>query len=345
MNRLLAAAALCLATVPSARVAAEVIVAPPQSWLDKLLEDVHERVDAAIIAKPPKLVPPKPVRLGTKLGKLGTLDIGGSLAALAAGDLDGDGKAELYAVTSTELVAVGVDGKPGKPGKPRILSRVGFSGAARSAPPRDVVASIVLDGPSIYAAASPWDTGIVAVWKNGALVATPLEYGFPQCANEYARLAPGRNYYDEAPSGTYGKRCSSNGAVDNEGYPMRAQSKLSTQNKLEILVERCAAVGLGCAITTKVEHTSVGIAYEIADLDHDGTLELASAGAVAPGEPDALRIVTLGGDEKKPKLKRGVAGGGIAGIVYADIDGNGSGDLVVAVRALGSPKIELWRLE
>ena len=80
-------------------------------------------------------------------------------------------------------------------------------------------------------------------------------------------------------------------------------------------------VGLGCKIETKLEHTFVGTAYEIADLDRDGKLELASAGAVAPGEPDVLRIVTLGEDEKKPAMKKGVSGGGIAGIVYADIDG------------------------
>lgn len=340
MKRLLAAAALCLATAPNAHVAAEVIASSPPSWLETLLVEVHARVDAAIIAKPPKLVPPKPVKMRTKLVKIGTLDIGGSLSALAAADLDGNSTAELYAVTPTEIVALGLDGKL------RILGRSAFAGD-RAPAPRDVVASIAVEPGAVVAAVTGWKKGLRVSWQGSALVGTvAADAGFPQCAGiELATLAPGRNYYTDATTpGHYGVRCST-GFVDRDGYPLRTTAKLSLQNKLDVEVERCAAVGFGCKATSRVEHTFVGTAFEIADLDHDGTPELVSAGAVAPGEPDVLRVVTLGADEKKPALKKGIAGGGIAGIVYADIDGNGSSELVIAVRTIGAPKIELWRLQ
>jgi len=333
------AVAIILATAPSARVAAESVVAPPRSWLEQIRDGVHATIDAAIIAKPPKLVPPKPVKLGTKLAKLGTVDIGGSLSALAAADLDGNGTAELYAVTPTEVVALALDGKP------RIVGRAAFSGD-RAPSPRDVVASIAVEPGAVSAAVTGWQKGLRVSWQGTTFVGTvALDAGFPQCAGTVATLVSGRNYYtDTATPGHYGIRCST-GMVDRDGYPLRTTAKLSLQNKLDIEVERCAAIGLGCKATSRVEHTFVGTAFEIADLDRDGKPELVSAGAVAPNEPDVLRILTLGADEKKPALKKGVSGGGIAGIVYADIDGNGSAELVVAVRVIGTPKVDLWRLQ
>ncbi len=331
----------CLATVPSVRVAAEVVVEPPQSFIDKLLAEIHAKVDAAIIAQPPKLVPPTPIKVGWKLAKLATVDLGGPLAALTAGDLDGDGKAELYAVTPSEVIALGVDKKG-----TRILGRIAFSGDRMAAPPRDVVATAIIEGTTVVAAVSGWQRGMRVIWQAGALTATPIEGGFPQCIGEVTPLIPGRNYFGfDVPNAHYGMHCTQT-LVDANGYPLRTRARLTLANKLEIAVERCAAAGLGCQPAERHEYAGVGIAWEIADVDRDGKPELVYAGAGAPGDPDALKIVSLGDDDKKQsKLRKAFPAGGVAGIAVGDIDGNGAPDTIAAVRLLGATRVDLWRVE
>ncbi len=335
-------ASTCLVTALSARVAAEPQPqAPSRGFVDKLAGAIHAKIDALIIARPPKLTPPTPIKLRYKLAKVATLDIGAPLAALAAGDIDGDGKAELYAVTAREIVAIAADKKP------RILGRVPFTGDAATPAPRDIVASAVVDPAtsSVLAAASPWQRGMRVHWDKGTFVAIGIEPGFPQCPAETAQLATGRNYYGDAQTGFFGVRCST-GLVDSDGYALRTRAQLSLANKLDVTVERCAAAGLGCQPAARHEVAAVGTAFEIADVDRDGRPELIAAGAGAPGDPDTLKIVTLGDDEKKQaKLKKSFATGGIAGVAFADIDGNGTAEAIIAARVAGSAKVELWRVE
>jgi hypothetical protein len=332
-------AATFVVTALSAHVDADGTPPPPsRGFVDRLAAAIHAKVDALIIARPPKLTPPTPIKLRYKLAKVATLDIGAPLAALAAADLDGDGRAELYAVTAREVIAIAADKKP------RILARIAFAGDAATVVPRDVVASAAIDAGTLLAAASPWQRGMRVRWDKGALVGVPLEPGFPQCATETAQLAPGRNYYGDAQTGHYGVRCAS-GFVDSDGYALRARAQLSLANKLDVTIERCAAAGLGCQPAARHEVSGVGTAFEVADVDRDGRPELIAAGAGAPGDPDALRIVTLGDDDKKhAKLKKSFANGGIAGVVFADVDGNGTPEVIVASRVAGSPKVELWRV-
>ena len=169
-------------------------------------------------------------------------------------------------------------------------------------------------------------------------------FRFPLCPNERAQLAPGRNYFGDATTGFYGARCTSK-LVDSDGYPLRTRAQLSLANKPDVPVERCAATDLGCQLTGRHEYANVGITFDIADVDRDGTPELLYAAAGAPGDPDTLRVVSLGDDEKKPKLKKAFTAGGVAGIASADLDGNGAAEAVIAVRLVGASRVDLWRLE
>jgi hypothetical protein len=313
---------------------------PPQTYAEKLVAEMRRLVDAAIVARPPKLVPPKKVALAYKLGKLGTVDLGAPLVTLAAGDLDADGKAELYAVTAHDVIAIGL----GTDKKPRELGRVAFAGERTTGAPRDVVGSAIVEGTTLIASASTFVHSLRLSWKNGALVGEPGDPGFRMCPGEVAQLAPGRNYFGDALTGMYGVRCT-NKLVDADGYPLRARAQLSLANKLDVAVERCAASDLGCQPTARYEYINVGDAFEVADVDRDGKPEVLYAAAGAPGDADTLRVLTLGDDDKKPKLKKVFTAGGIAGIAVADLDGNTVPEAIAAVRLVGASRVDLWRLE
>jgi hypothetical protein len=336
------AAALLLSVVLVAPAVAsdDVPKLPPQTFAEKLVEDLRARVNAAIIARPPKLVPPKKVALAYKLGKLGTIDLGAPLVTLAAGDLDGDGRGELYAVTADDVIAIGL----GTDKKPRELGRVPFTGDRTVGAPRDVVGSAIVDGATLVASASTFARSLRLSWKKGVLVGEVGEPGFLLCPGERAQLAPGRNYFGDATTGSYGARCTS-ALVDADGYPLRARAQLSVASKLDVAVERCAAKDLGCQPTARHEVGNVGVAFEVADVDRDGKPEVIYAAAGAPGDADTLRVVTLGDDDKKPKLKKAFTAGGIAGIAFADLDGDGAPEAIAAVRLVGASRVDLWRLE
>jgi len=312
----------------------------PDAWLHDLVRDVRKKIDAAIVARPPKLNPPKQVAVHWKLAKLGSLDLGSPLVTLTGADLDGDGKGELYAVTARDVIAIGVRGK-----KLEELGRVAFVGDAALPMPRDVVGSATVDGGVLVASVSTFTRSLRVAWKGKTLTATVGEPGFLMCPGEVAQLAPGRNYFGDATTGHYGARCRS-GLVEPDGRAIRVRAQLTLGNHLEISVERCVAGNLGCQPATKHDYPAAGIAFEIADVDRDGKPELIYTGAGAPGDPDLIKVVSLGDDEKKhAKLRKSFTAGGVAGVAVSDLDGDGVGDVVAAVRIVGATRVDMWRLE
>jgi hypothetical protein len=308
--------------------------------LHRMLADVKARLDAAIVARPPKLVPPKKVAIKWKLVKLGTWDLGAPLLAMTGADLDGDGKGELYAVTSREVIVLAKKGN-----KLEELGRRMFTGDRPLPMPRDVVGTAVVEGASVVASASSWTRSMRVTWKNKALASEQGDPGIALCPGEIAQLAPGRNYFDNDKTGTYGARCKS-GLVEPDGHPLRLRAELSVQGRLSVNVERCAAANLGCTPTGQYEYANAGFAFELADVERDGKPEVIYAAAGAPGDPDVLRVVTLGDDDKKhPRLKRQFAAGGVAGLAVIDLDGDGVDEVIAGVRLVGASRVDLWRLE
>jgi hypothetical protein len=312
----------------------------PDAWLHDLVRDARAKIDAAIVARPPTLKPPKQVAVHWKLAKLGSLDLGSPLVTLAGADLDGDGKGELYAVTAKDVIAIGLRGK-----KLEELGRVAFTGDAALPMPRDVVATATVDGGALVASVSTFARSLRVVWKGKALAATAGEPGFLLCPGELAQLAPGRNYFGDATTGSYGARCRA-GLVEPDGHAIRVRAQLTLGNHVEIGVERCVAANLGCQAAGKHDYPAAGIAFDVTDIDRDGRPELIYTGAGAPGDPDLLKVVTLGEDERKhAKLRRSFTAGGIAGIAVSDLSGDGVDDVIAAVRIVGATRVDLWRIE
>src|SRR5690242_13919999 len=153
MVRAALAVVLCCAAVAPARA--------DDGFLARLAGAVRARLDEAAAAHVVKLVPPVAFAPAWNAQKLGSLDLGAPFAAIAAADLDGDGKAELYLVTAREVIAVGIAGKA-----VRELGRVAFTGEPAVPASRDVVGTAVVDGAAVIAAVSGWARELRVEWRN-----------------------------------------------------------------------------------------------------------------------------------------------------------------------------------
>jgi hypothetical protein len=307
-------------------------------YLARLAAAVRDGLDAAAASHAPKLVPPVPIKVTWKAVRLGSLDLGAPVVALTAGDLDGDGKGELYAVTSREVVAIGVANR-----RIKELGRAAFVGDPAVPSPRDVIGTAVIDGTELVASVSGWANELRVGWRGKTLVAQPGGPGFLVCPGERMSLAPGRNHFGDTTAPVYSVRCTTS-LVDPAGVQLRVRAAL-TANKLEVVVDRCVgAATSACVPAAKYDFKDYGVAFEIADVDRDGRPEVIVSGAGAPGDPDSVKVFTLGGDEKRGLFRRQFTGG-VVGITVVDGDGDGTFEVVAAVRLVGATRLDLWRLD
>lgn len=285
-------------------------VAHADGFYTSLATAVKERVAAERAAHAPAPVPPTPRDVKWKPARVGSLDLGAPLVAMVADDH------KLYAVTTREVVAYAI--------APRVkeLGRVAFTGPLAIPAPRDVVGTAVVDN-GVIAAVSTFERAIRVSWKGNAMVATAAPPGFALCKGEPpAQLVPGRDYF---AGNIYGAKCRE--LVDGTGRPLVVKATLTTQARLDVSVGNQSHAYLG-----------VGTAFEIADVDRDGRPEVIVSGAGAPGDPDAVKVMTFGDDEKKPVFRKPFTGG-VAALVELD------GAVIAAVRLVGATRVDLWRLD
>jgi hypothetical protein len=334
-----------LAAVLGGAIAAPAVAAPARpggpgddAYLARLASSVAERLDALAAARAPRLVPPVPIRVAWKPVKLGSLDLGAPLAALAAADLDGDGKAELYAVTARDVVAIAIRG-----GKATELGRVAFAGPRAVPEPRDVVGTAVALGRELVAASSAWTNELRVAWQGRKLVGQPGGPGFLVCPpQERAALVTGRNYFGPAATPSYAVRCRDD-LVAPDGHPLRIRAQLALTGKLAVTIEKCGPGGAACRPDAAFELAGAGVAFEIADVNRDGTPEVIVSADAAPGEPDFVKVVSAATPQGRPLFKKTFQAG-VAAIAAVDSDGDGVGEVVAAVRLAGATRVDLWRL-
>lgn len=322
---LLVAALVCVAAGPARA---------DRGTFARLANEAQHALARSIAARSPKLAPPVPIKISWRAVRIGSIDVGGPLVALGAADLDKDGKAELYAVTTREVVAIGVANR-----KAAELGRVAYTGAVAVPASRDPVGTIAVENGQVVASTSAWDVELRVSRSGGALAAQLGSAGSLVCPGERLVRVPGRNHFGDLQQPLYGVRCAD--LVDPLGASIKVRGAL-IGTRLEVTIERCTQTG--CLPVAKYELDKYGAAFAVADVDRDGKPEVIVTGAGAPGDADAVKVITLGGDEKKGLFRR-TFNGGVVGVVVADGDGDGAAEVIAAVRLAGATRVDLWRLD
>lgn len=361
--------------------AASASIAPPTrpslaalaALADQLLErSRRERLIAA--------ARPVPIAVRWSPRRIATLDVGGALGALIGADLDGDRVPELYAVTDQAIIVYRLEGA--KVRELARLAFPGEQAPIRPRDPVstvavDAAAGELMAGSSSYARSvrARWQGGALTVLEEldglplcahqrGALVrgrnyfaesARPgaeaargsgdgrgdLRAGGPaepSVAAEWKGKDGGKDGKDAKDVGFYGQRCRDEVPLA-EGLPARVVARLGVVGPLQVMVQpRCE----GACPPRHYEVTGVGVAFDVGDVDRDGRVDVAYAGAGAPGDPDAVRVVPVT-DPRRTLFRRAFTGG-VAAVALVDLDGDGAAEVIAAVRLPGSPRVDLWRL-
>lgn len=346
----------------AALAAAALLVAGP-AGADELsramLERAAQLLEEASQARIPPLRPPTPVTVTWKAKKLGAADLGAPLIALAAGDLDGDGRAEVIAVTERDVVVLAPQGRRAL----AEIARAALPDVAASRRPRDAVATAIVvqeaRGAVLVVRASTVGAGARYVLDDGALRGADDTDVYRLCEDRRGGLAAGRDYFERTeadglpdawPARFYAAACRDD-LVDTIGRAVRVDAVLGAGGALAVTATvRCPKTGDGsadCVAERGFALTKVGLAFAIADADRDGRPELITSAASAPGDADKVTVRSLpatGTKLAKKAVFEKTFTGGVGGLVADDVDGDGDIEVIAAVRLPGADRVDLWLL-
>lgn len=308
----------------------------PAAALTREVEADAGALSLAAVAPPPTpstsvATGPRPLRLlGAVLARLEAPP-----AALAAGDLDGDGKDEVAALTETAVSVFAADG--------RLLAHRELEGAPSLTPTREPFGALaVLAGPPRLALwSSRFAQGEVLALDAargqlrpvGGLDAAPLgptERGtFSPGQTTFTlevRLADGRTLAVPAPF---------------------TSASFAPPRLLFVHLDGSASL-YPRATAAPARLTGLGAGSALGDLDGDGTPELLTTSPQLQPTPDALRIYALTTDgaptEHEPLWQGPLASGRALHVVTADLDGDKRREVVVGLwRPDGTGELFLLR--
>jgi hypothetical protein len=326
--------------------------APPDAGLERLWRRVRQAVEQAAAERAPR--PPVRVAVTWRERRVASVDLGAPLLALAAADLDGDGRAELVALTTSSVVLLAATAKG-----LRELARASLPGDPALIRPRDPVGVLAVDGRGgravLLARSSELAEGVALTWQGGALREERRVAGFPICAGAQADLAPGRNDFGgptvrwderaparfDPPPAFYSAVCRGD-LPDPAGRPLAVTAVVDTERVAHVA---CRAAQGECPVgpVQGGDYAGVGVAIEVADIDNDGSPELLTTRGGAPGDRDRVSIYSRQGGRVARVFSKEFHAG-VVGLVAGDLDGDGDREVVAAARFVGSNQVNFWTL-
>jgi hypothetical protein len=307
--------------------------------VERWMKQIDDALAVASKARTPPLRPPVPVAVTWKPRRLASLGLGSPLLAIVAGDLDGDKRAEIYAVTETDVIVLDVAGRALKE-----RTRVALPEDPAAIRPREAVATAYIERDQLRVRASSRGRGGRYAWRGKALELVGTVDDYPVCTGRALSLVSGRNHFGAIGAPIHGVRCRDD-LVDPSGAAQSIVAELGAGGALAVSVTPRCPPAATCAASAPVAVAAIGTAFAVADLDRDGKIEIVAAGAGAPGDKDAIKVLEANGSgfDKKPIYRKPFTGGVVA-IAVGDVDGDGADEAIGVVRLPGVVRIDFWQL-
>ncbi|WP_426730151.1 VCBS repeat-containing protein [Myxococcus faecalis] len=244
------------------------------------------------------------------------------IAALAAGDLDGDGRDEIAVLTEAEVSVFDADG--------RLLARRELDGLPFSnAPTREPFGALaVLPGPPRLAA---WSTrraqGELLVLDKGRGTLRPVGTldSAPLGPAERGSFVPGQTAFQAEVRLADGKPVTLSAPFTTAGF--------ASPRMLFVHPDGTGSL-YSRAGTTPTRLSGLGAGSALGDLDGDGTPELLTTSPLLQPSPDALRVHALNGADPtvhEPLWQGALPPGRALYVVTANLDGDARREVVVGL--------------
>jgi hypothetical protein len=283
---------------------------------------VETPLDAELRAYAPPIAAP-PGRWQARGVPVGDVDV----LALDVGDTDGDGRAEVVGATAAEVVVWGWDGT-------RLVERRRLPMAGRPAAQRaraEVASVVVADG-GLVAHAS-WFAEGMRRGRDGT-TAPARGFAFPG-VEASCELAPGVDWFTAAG-------CSAGAGLPERFWAAAGLRGGARATRAAVDVNGTLWVQLGPAIAAPMAPLSLrGVGAQLALAALDRGEFVVTSEPVQPGEADAVvvRALTAG----LPVVYRADRlPGGVRALAAGDVDGDGHGEIVAAIRDRAARRTELW---